>query len=511
MKTKKSTRLLTFVLCFLVLTPVFADKALTVLHTNDTHSRISSIDYKGKTMGGLIARDGLLQLIKREVGENNMLLLDAGDTSQGTAYFCYFGHQVGFVGADLLGYDATTMGNHEMDNGLDDLLKALSETELELICCNLLWKGTKKTVFRPYKVLKRNDLKIGVIGRMGHDAWNDCDIAYRAKMDFLDDTATVRKYAKRIRPYVDLVIVISHSEIENDTKLAEQVPEVDILIGGHSHKFIEKPYVIKSKVRSDYDNGLGGTIFVEAGEWGTRLGKLDLVVSKDGKIKKWDGKLIPVTPDYEIHARPHVVKRIRAYEKAFEAEMSEIIGHIEKDLIYNRDGRRIEPQPAGQFCAEAMKFGANADIAITNAGGIKAGLKAGNINKQQIYEIMPYNNTLTIFEMTGRQVQKMLDFIAKSGNTNPEVYQTAGVEADLYPEGAKNIRIGNLPIEPSKIYKVTTSSFMANGNSGGTELFSSVERIERTPLFIRNAMIDYTKHIRIVPDYEGHFPLKVHK
>lgn len=505
----KNNRVLTIATAFAMslglATAVFADKNLTILHTNDTHAHLIpfSDENHGTDKGGAVRRAGLIELIRREVKEP--LLVDGGDISQGTTFFTLFKGEASFKVAKALGYDATTMGNHELDLDIEHLLELLDKTGLNLLGCNVAWPDGKKNVFKPYSIFVRNGLKIGVIGRIGKDNWEDCNIKITNKMKLLDDVETVRYYAKRIRPYVDVLIVISHSEVDNDRKLAASVAELDAVIAGHTHAVIQKPELIKHNADAgDYDNGLGGTLFTEAGEWGHYLGRIDLTVDEvNKKITKWDGQLIEVKPEHEAYASKKIKDLVEYYDQSRIRQVNRVIGHTAQEISYKKENRRTEQMQNGVFACEAMRYATKGDIGLINAKGVRTSVAAGDITVGNIHTMLPFDNTVIVVTLKGTEVQKMFDYMAASwGDPDATEISGATVELNLEEGKAYNIMIGGKPLDPNKEYRISTGSFVADGNCGGDHYFANPESMLDTGILMRDATIAYIEYLKEIPEVD---------
>ena len=486
---------------------VFAERQLTILHTNDTHAHLIpfSDEKHGQDCGGAVRRAGLIEKIKQE--GNEILLVDGGDMSQGTTFFTLFRGEACFSIAKAMGYDATTMGNHELDLGLETILATLDKTKQRLIACNVTWPDGKKHVFEPYAVFVRNGLKIGVIGRIGKDGWSDCNIKETSKMKLLDDLETVRYYAKRIRPYVDVLIAISHSEVENDRLLASSISELDAVIGGHSHAVIMTPELMKHNEKAgNYDNGLGGTLYTEAGEWGQYLGRLNFTVDeKNKKIVKWDGELIKVKPEHEAYAPKRIKDLVEFYNQSRLKQVSRVIGHTAKEITYNKSKRKTEVMQNGVFTCDGMRYATKSDIGLINAKGVRTNVPAGDISVGTIHTMLPFDNTVVVYTMKGSEIQKMFDYMASRwGDSVVDAIVVSGVKVELHlNEGsARNIVIGGQALEPEKEYRVCTGSFIADGNCGGDVFFANPTTMLDTGIIMRDALIAYVEHLKEIPQID---------
>ena len=250
---------------------------LVILHTNDTHSQIEPLRTgRNDGRGGVDRRLQFIDSVRAEYGKKKVLLLDAGDYNQGTPYFTVAKGDLEMELMNALGYDAGTLGNHEFDNGLDELARRLSAAKFPTLMCNYDVKGTPLEKYvAPYTIIKRGGLKIGIVGATSYLESNVM-YDYIKNMKRLDTVAEVNKYADHLKneEKCDLVIFLSHLgfsggdyEIPSDHVMAAESYDIDIIIGGHSHTFIDEPSYVKNK------NGKE-VIIVTAGAQGVEIGEL---------------------------------------------------------------------------------------------------------------------------------------------------------------------------------------------------------------------------------------------
>lgn len=258
---------------------VGAQKKIVILGTNDTHSRIEPIPENDRNyggMGGVVAREAFIDGIRKQ--NQNVLLFDAGDFVQGTPYFNLFHGRVEAQAMNLMKYDAGTLGNHEFDYGLDSLKMIVKKLNFPILNCNYDFSETVlKDDIKPYVILKRFGLKIGVLG-VGVDPEGLIQKNKYEGMLFKPAISSVNFYAKILKDSkkCDLVVCLSHLGYNDDIKLAEQSKNVDIIIGGHSHTYMEKP-----DMRTNLD-GKEVLIF-QTGKSGVYVNKIEVELDK---IKK---------------------------------------------------------------------------------------------------------------------------------------------------------------------------------------------------------------------------------
>lgn len=253
---------------------------LTILYTNDQHSRIEPFpenDAKFANEGGFAKRAALIEQIRNE--DKHVLLLDAGDVFQGTPYFNYYHGEVEYKLMSLMGYDATTFGNHDFDMGCENLLQQQKHAKFDFINCNYNFNDTvlaNNKKISPYKVYKKGNLKIGVLG-VGIDLENLLDkrfingIKYNDPIEKANKAADILKNEKKC----DYVICLSHLGYKyadkkiSDLTFASQTKNIDLIIGGHTHTFLEKLDSVK--------NAEGVEVQITQVGWaGIWLGKIEI-------------------------------------------------------------------------------------------------------------------------------------------------------------------------------------------------------------------------------------------
>jgi len=255
---------------------------LTILHTNDTHSNIDPFPgnhAKFPGMGGVSRRYSLIQKIRQE--EEHVLLLDCGDIFQGTPYFNMFGGELEMKLMTEMGYDAVTMGNHDFDIGLEGFKKAKRHAKFPFLCANYDFSETiLKGETKPYTIFQKGALKIGVFG-IGIELNGLVSSTNFGKTKFLDPIATANSVAKELKQKdCDLVICLSHLGYDypdstriSDRKLAQNTSNIDIILGGHTHTFLEKPTIEKNKKGKN-------VLINQVGYAGLYLGRIDIDVEK---------------------------------------------------------------------------------------------------------------------------------------------------------------------------------------------------------------------------------------
>ena len=260
-------------------------KNITILHTNDVHSHVEpfSKDHSEfPNKGGFERRATLISEIRRQ--NPNTLLFDAGDIFQGTPYFNFYGGEIEFKLMSMLGYDAITIGNHDFDNGMDGLDKQLPNAKFDIISSNYDFKNTiLESKVSDYKIYNKSGIKIGVFG-LGIELEGLVSKDLYKETKYLDPIEIANETAKKLKETenCDIVICLSHLGYKyekfpnkvSDLNLAKSTKNIDLIIGGHTHTFMNKPVVVKNNVGND-------VLINQVGCFGLYLGRIDFSFDSD--------------------------------------------------------------------------------------------------------------------------------------------------------------------------------------------------------------------------------------
>ena len=245
---------------------------LTILHVNDTHSHIDpqrSGDYKGR--GGVIEQAAYIDSVRCADGKRNVLLVHAGDFSQGTSYFTELGGNIEIDVLNALRFDVVTLGNHEFDNGVEELARRLKNLKAEVVCANYDFDGTAlEGLVEPFTIIRRGGKKIGFIGLLT-DIMEVVDRDIAKVLTYQDPAEVVNRVAEYLKEEkdCDMVICLSHLGYGEDKDLAASVRNVDLIVGGHSHTLLDDKQVVK-----DLDGE--EVIIVQNWKWGLNVGHLSI-------------------------------------------------------------------------------------------------------------------------------------------------------------------------------------------------------------------------------------------
>jgi 5'-nucleotidase len=260
------------ILCTVLFALSAGAQNLTVIHINDTHSHIDpqrSGEYIGR--GGVIEQAAYIDSVRCADGKRNVLLLHAGDYGQGTSYFTEMGGNIEIDVMNAFRFDASCLGNHEFDNGIDELARRLKNLKNDVVCANYDFSGTVlEDLVQPYTIVRKAGKKIGIIGLLT-DVSSVVDSEIAKVLQYQDPAKVVNRYAEYLRDEkgCDMVICLSHLGYTEDKELAAGTVNVDLIVGGHSHTLLHKKQIVKNPEGDD-------VVVVQNWKWGLNLGHLSV-------------------------------------------------------------------------------------------------------------------------------------------------------------------------------------------------------------------------------------------
>ncbi len=260
-------------------------KKITILHTNDVHSHIDAFgpdDGRNPNQGGVARRASLIKAIRKE--NPNTLLLDAGDIFQGTPYFNFYGGELEFKLMSMLKYDVATIGNHDFDNGIDGLYAQLPHAKFDFVSANYDFSNTiMDTHVKPYRVIIKDGIKIGIFG-LGIRLEGLVHKKMYKETVYRDPIETCQEMTRNLKQNekCDLIICLSHlgyyyrnvPERVSDLNVAKGTKDIDLIIGGHTHTFLDKPTVVKNLNNENM-------LVNQVGCYGINLGRIDFYFDVD--------------------------------------------------------------------------------------------------------------------------------------------------------------------------------------------------------------------------------------
>ncbi len=424
---------------------------IRLLHMNDFHGFVDPHQPvgSGEVLGGVAYLAAEAERLRKE---KTTLFLAAGDMIQGHNWTNLTQGASVIALMNAMRFDAMVVGNHEFDFGQETLKARVSEARFPVLGANV--EGVAG--LRPSIIKELEGVRIAVIGVVTEETPISTHPKNVAGLSFSPPARTVEQTLRELKGKADLFIVLSHLGHHEDRRLAEAVPGISVIVGGHSHTKVEKPVLI------------GQTLIVQAWEHGKALGVLDLTVD-GGKIVAFEGKLAEIKPS--LGRRDEAVSRIvEEYQQRMAAFLSERIGEAAVDL----DGARVRRQETnlGNFVADVIRRAAGADATIINGGGIRTGIRKGEVRVRDVYAALPFDNYIVSVRLTGRQIREALEHgvsaVEEGGGRFPQVSGIAFTFARSAPPGSRirEVRVGGRPLDPEREYAVATNDFVAAGGDG---------------------------------------------
>ena len=392
-----------------------AVRSLTILHTNDLHARLTPL-HSGQ--GGFAQLAAAIRHERETCG--SCLLLNAGDLVQGSPVSTIFHGVPVYQIANLFGFDAATLGNHEFDYGWQAAQKFIGIAQYPIVCANVVDDEDKLMAPKPYVILKANGVRVAVIGAMMQDLEHMTTPKTRGPWRVLPVLETVRRYVEEVRAKSDIIVLLAHITTSEEDDVLRWIPEIPITITGHDHRGLGTAMK------------LDGRVVVRVKGYGEELGRLDLRVDVGKKkLVSWDWKQIP------IEASGAVAEDMDREVKHWEAEVTKAV-----DTPIGESTRHLRRSDVKLLVERAMAEEVHADFAFVNSGGLRDELPQGPLLARHIWNIMPFDNIVVITRIKGSDVPAPL---AKGRPIDPNrEYTLASTDftaANQSPElGATNLK-----------------------------------------------------------------------
>jgi len=492
---------------------------ITILHTNDFHARFRPIskydnncsaknNAKGKCFGGS-AR--LITAIEdAQTRHSNTILLDGGDQFQGTLFYNLYKGQVAAEMMNKLGYDGMAVGNHEFDDGPETLRAFMDSVNFPVLMANanVDMEPELKGKLQKSTTLYRNNQKIGLIGINTEDTaelsspgdnviFTDAVAAVQAEVDFLTEAG------------VNKIILMSHSSYAIDKMIAANTTGVDVIVGGHDNAYLSN---VSDRAKGPYPTVVNGTQIVQAYAYGKFLGELSVLFDEAGNVIYATGE--PITIDGSVNENSQIVARLDELEEPINALKETIVGTVSSPLTGDRAVCRIQECDMGNMIADAMReavIDKGYTIALQNSGGIRASLDAGEVTLGEIMTILPFQNTLSTFKVTGQQLLTAIENGVSEVEDNAGRFpQVSGMRYTFDPSKPANEgRVTSIeidedgswkPLDLNKTYGMVSNNFIRGGGDG-YKVFRSASEIYDFGPDLADVVANY---IKANPGYSGY-------
>ena len=471
----------------------FADYRLNIIHINDLHSRIEPInrfdstcnaedDAEGKCFGGVARvatkinelRDGL-----RAAGEN-VIVLDAGDQFQGSLMYTTYKGAVEAEFMEAIGFDAMAVGNHEFDDGPAGLADFLDRVSFPVISGNIDTSANNMLAGRVggAMIMEVGGEKIGIVSALATDTAETSSPG--ETIVFEDEIASLRAQVAAVQAEgANKIIALTHVGLNRDLEIAAAVSGLDAIVGGHSHTYLSASNPKRHGAYPTWANGPDGNLVpvVQAYAYSKYVGHFELEFDDDGNLVFAGGDTIlldsSVTPDAAISAR------VAELAGPIEELKAKVVASAADVIDGSRDNCRAQECPMGNLVADAMLDRVKSQgvtIAIQNGGGLRASIDAGEVTMGEVLTVLPFQNTLSTFEVTGATILAALENgVSRIEDGAGRFPQVAGLKYTLDKSAAPGGRISNVmvaegdgfvAIDPAKTYAVVSNNYVRNGGDG---------------------------------------------
>ncbi|MCX4182214.1 bifunctional metallophosphatase/5'-nucleotidase [Enterobacter sp. HSTU-ASh6] len=494
--------------------PLWANaRDVTLIYTNDLHAHVEP--YKvpwiadGKRDVGGWAN--ITTLVKEEKAKSKATwFFDAGDYFTGPYISSLTKGKAIIDIMNTMPFDAVTMGNHEFDHGWDNTLLQLSQAKFPIVQGNIFYQNSSKLFWdKPYTIIEKDGVKVGVIGLHGVFAFDDTvSAATRVGIEARDEIEWLQRYLDELKGKVDLTVLLVHEgtparqssmggtdvrrALDKDIQTAGQVKGLDILITGHAH--VGTPEPIK----------VGNTLILSTDSGGIDVGKLVLDYTKPHQftVKKLELKTIYAD---EWKPDPQTKQVIDGWNKKLDVQVQQTVAQspVELTRAYG------ESASLGNLAADALlaAAGKNTQLALTNSGGIRNEIPSGAITMGAVISTFPFPNELATMDLTGKQLRTLMEHAASLSNGVLQVSKGVEMKYDSSkPIGQRVVlfTLNGKPIEDATLYHIATQSFLADGGDGFTTFTEGKKRNTAGGYYVSNAVIDYFKAGNTIADEQLH-------
>ncbi|PLW78402.1 bifunctional metallophosphatase/5'-nucleotidase [Cohaesibacter celericrescens] len=470
-----------------------ADYSLNILHINDLHSRIESInkydstcnakgEEEGKCFGGVARVKSMLDQRRAALKDagKNVLTIDAGDQFQGSLFYSTYKGAAAVEFMNGIGFDVMAVGNHEFDDGPQGLADFLAKAEFPVISGNIDVSSEPLLAGKisGYIIKEVGGQKIGLVSTLAEDTVETSSpgdkVIFSSSEDYLKQA--VQELTEQ---GVNKIIAVTHEGLTKDMDLASKVSGIDMIVGGHSHTLLSNtddkaagPYPVMVKNPDGKDVPI-----VQAYAYSKYVGDIEVTFNDNGDIISAKGD--PILLDKSVAMDEGFKARVAELGAPIEELKVKVIGSIEADIDGSRDNCRLKECEMGSVVADAILDRVKAQgvsIVIQNGGGLRSSIQAGEVTMGEVLSVLPFQNTLATFQLTGAGVVEALENglsqVEKVAGRFPQV---AGIKyswSAAKPVGERVISVEVMkdgawaPIDPEAVYGVASNNYMRSGGDG---------------------------------------------
>jgi 5'-nucleotidase / UDP-sugar diphosphatase len=439
---------------------------LALLHFNDFHGQLEPYTDPETTasVGGIARLAAAVQQVRAEDPDRPVLLLFAGDLLQGTVTSSLFLGVPDVVLFDRLGVDAAVMGNHDLDYGQDAFRHLAGLARFPFLTANVQAVPEPLPVQPDLVISKPGGPKVAILGLTTRELTTTTHPRNVGGVRVEDPLVVARRLTAKLREEADMLVVLSHMGIADDRRLAREIPDIDLIVGGHNHNLYTQPVMV------------GDVAILQAGERGRWLGRMDLACHR-GRMVRTDYRMLSM--DAAVPQDPAVAADVGRVAAEANKGLTGEVGRANVQLSARREEIRRGESAFGNWVADLARESTQADAALVNAGNIRASIPEGPVTMKQVHEAFPFRDELVVGRLTGAQ---LLEALQRSASFNPEdnpggFLQVSGIRYSIAARALQSATLADQPIEPNRRYRVVVPEFLAEGGDGYSMLKDMQDKV----------------------------------
>ncbi|WP_093004202.1 5'-nucleotidase C-terminal domain-containing protein [Rhizobium sp. NFR07] len=493
-----------------------ADFELNILHINDLHSRIEPINKydstctaseaeKNECFGGIARVKAAIDARRGELQGKNVLVLDAGDQFQGSLFYSTYKSAPVAEFMNGIGFDAMAIGNHEFDDGPDELLKFINALKFPIISGNTIAKPGSELAdkYKGYMIKDFGGQKVGVVSVLATDT--DETSSPGPDITFEDEIEYLKKAVADLQGQgVNKIVVLSHVGYVRDQEIAAAVDGIDVIVGGHSHTYLSStdtkaagpyPTIVKNPAGVDVP-------IVTAYAYSKYLGDFTVVFDDNGAVKSTSGA--PKLLDASVAQNEAYVAKVKELGGPLEELKKKVVGQSESAIDGDRVNCRAKECTMGNLLADAQLDRVKDQgitLSIQNGGGLRASIDAGDVTMGEVLTVLPFQNTIATFQLKGSDVVAALENgVSQIDDGAGRFPQVAGMKFSFdksKPAGSRvsdvQVKEGDafVAIDPAKTYGVVTNNYVRTGGDGYKVFNTNAQNAYDFGPNLENAVADY--------------------
>ncbi len=469
--------------CALALTAgaASAEYSLNIIHINDLHSRIEPVskydstcsaedNAAGECFGGVARVKTMINQLRGDLADQNVIVLDAGDQYQGSLMYTTYKGDVEIEFMNDIGFDVMAVGNHEFDDGDEGLAKLADGVDFPVISGNVDVAASNILAGKvsDHVILEVGGQKIGIISALATDTVETSSPS--EAVVFSDEIESLQADVDALTAEgVDIIIALNHVGVTGDMEIAEAVTGIDAVVGGHSHTLFSNT----EEGAMAYPTMVGNVPVVQAYAYSKYVGHLELTFDDDGNVTAATGDTILL--DASVAEDEAIVARVAELAGPIEEMKTRLVAETSDIIDGARDVCRAMECTMGNLVADAMLdrvSGQGVQVAIQNGGGLRSSIDAGEVTMGEVLSVLPFQNTLSTFEVTGEAIVAALENgVGQMEEGAGRFPQVAGMSYTVDPAAEAGSRIsdvmvGGEPIDLAATYGAVTNNYVRNGGDG---------------------------------------------